>query len=173
QAMAWALYSWPNPPFFSGMTRLPGSVRLTFRSGAGAAAAAAPARAALSRSRRATACTRRTQKPRPGALGLAGGHQARPALRGAVTGLGRPGVGVGSALSWSGTLAGTGKCLVIFVHPLGVLLVRRYAGAVCSSNVSVLCGVGSRVANAAADARIAQRGRPCKRARYPQKLAAA
>jgi hypothetical protein len=43
-------------------------------------------------------------------------------------------LGVGSALSWSGTLAGIGKCLVIFVHPLGVLLVRRYACAVCSSS---------------------------------------
>jgi hypothetical protein len=28
--------------------------------------------------------------------------------------------------SGSGTLAGIGKCLLIFVHPLGVLLVRGY-----------------------------------------------
>ena len=82
QAMAWALYSWSKPPFFSGMTRLPGSVRLTFSSGAGAAAAAAPARAALSRSPRATACTRRTSRLSCGATGapplgfLPGAHAA-------------------------------------------------------------------------------------------------
>ena len=40
--------------------------------------------------------------------------------------------------SRSGMLAGVGKCLVIFVHPLGLLLVRGYIVYATSERI---CGV--------------------------------